>query len=280
MGDGDLVKHGAVSVPEGYKVAECAGIGGEKIRVPVSADGRTVIIQNLTPAPQPMMRMNLGNTESFLQVMRMPGLGKVVGLVWNEERITLLLEDRTQFVQYTPEVYPEAKLFLQKYDHDRYNRKTSLFGAVEGPKVWEGDFEEVQFNKADFIKFLKAHVAASTMSSELIDQIKNMRVTERREEKSEMLDLSDGEATKTTMEESETTNIPRTFELDLQVTDEYTGRFRFEARVVTDTDTKKRKIGVRVLNGREVMQDMMKRLVLRCPQELPRMYGALAVQQG
>lgn len=233
-------------------------------------------IETLHVSPIPQIHINLGDEQSFLKMAGQ--LTDITGVIWNEEKITLMGQDRTKTIQFYPEIETTAKLFLVKEEPRR--RRDNIFGIPTGPKVWEGEFEPIIFPKGKLIEFLQQY--HDGLSDDIISSIKNMRVTERRSEQEEMITLDESE-TRTVIEESNTTNIPKNFTLALPVSGSYVGHFDFEASVAMLEDdyghkTKRKGIMLRCLNGRDVLRDMMLCTLSQLPPELPIYYGAMGVE--
>jgi hypothetical protein len=111
-----------------------------------------------------------------------------------------------------------------------------------------------------------------------------MRVMEKKEEKSTITlnEAGDEQGGVTTIEESTTTDLPALFTLKMKVTEGYTGNFQMSARVdvVKDkysADHGKKKIQLRCLNGREVLQDMMMKILDEAPKDLPVYYWQVQI---
>ncbi len=237
---------------------------------------RILKIDNLTVSPLPQMRINCGDAVSFVKLAEKTP--EIVGVMWNEEKISLMLNDRTTLIQFYPEINPITSVFLQKKDN---RRKDNIFGMPnDSPIVWDGEFEPIQFTKSNLIKFLKTQ--KTSLPDEVMFAIKNMQVTEKKTHDTEMLSL-DNDDERTIMEETTVTNIPRQFSIDLPVSENYIGKFQFEVSVVSikdnyDRDTKKKGMLLRCINARSVLRDMMQQITSRLPKEIPLYYGALSLE--
>lgn len=235
-------------------------------------------IETLNVSPIPQIHINLGDEQSFLKMVGQTN--NVNGVIWNEEKITLMCQDRTTTIQFYPEIDTTAKLFLVKEEPRR--RRDNIFGIPTGPKVWEGEFEPIVFKKGKLIEFLQKY--HDGLPNDIISSIKNMRVTQHKSEQEEMLALDESE-TRTVIEESNTTNIPKNFTLALPVAGNYVGNFDFEASVAMledeyGTKTKRKGIMLRCTNGRDVLRDMMLCTLSQLPNELPVYYGAMGVEMN
>ncbi len=226
----------------------------------------------LTPPDRPMVALNLGNQTDFI---RMVGhIHGVRGVIWSEsDGITLILEDRHSIVQFRPTIHPYAALFFEKRDK-RTNDDDEM-------RVWEGEFEPVQFTKQNLIKFLQL-VEIDGVPKEVVAAIRNMKVSEKTTQE-DTISLEDPGITKMVIEESTHTNIPRRFGLIIPITDDYKGHFEFEATVQKKKDrygkedALKKVIVLRCLNPRAVLRNCMEQILAQLPPEIPCFYGKMLV---
>jgi hypothetical protein len=194
---------------------------------------------------------------------------EVRAVVWNEESVTLVMTDRGTEVRYSPEVYPETVMFLSR-EHKREN-------ADRGNRVWEGEFEPVLFSKKDLVKFLAKY---SGGDASLLDSIKTLRVTKRTEETEKMLDVETDDVERTEIE-TEVTNIPRHFTMQMRVTEGIDAIFEFEACLYKPEpndysgrqEARTKRIAVRAVNARPVLRDVMRNILARLPEGIPQYYG-------
>lgn len=229
-------------------------------------------IKNLVVSPLPMKHILLGDPEGLVKMVG--NRDDVEGILWSEGAICVMVDGNTQLT-FKPELYPQAQMFF-----GREEKRRNMYDEDAGVRVWEGEFEPVQFLKKHFLKFLEKY--SNQIPEEVVKAIKKLRVTEKREEKSEMLDL-EGDRSVTTEYEEKSTNLPREFTLEIPISHNFVGELHFEATVKKKTDTygheKKGKIiEVRCTNAREVLRDMMKNIVNQLPENIPRYYGALRVE--
>lgn len=144
-----------------------------------------------------------------------------------------------------------------------------------------GGFSPVQFTKQNLLKFLKT-VEMVDAPKEVIDAIKNMKVVERKEQ-SENISLGE-DVVKTTIEESTQTNIPKRFSILIPVSDDFVGKFEFEANVVAaknkygNEEQNKKAIELRVVNARTVLKQRMESILAQLPAEIPKYYGRMDVR--
>lgn len=235
-----------------------------------------VDIQSLVIAPAPMVRINVGDADDFARLVEnLP----VKGLVWNERCITVLMDDRNTVVRFYPEIDPVLSVFLQRENGRR--ESGGIFGEV-GPIIWEGEFEPVQFSKQRLLQFFQS--LDTELPGEVLDAIRSLRVSVRREHSEEALDLESGDI-KTIIEERTKTTMPRRFAVEIPVCPFYRGRFEFEARLVQKRNRygepeNKMAIELRCLNARAVLRDMIQTVLSQLPPGIPRYYGAMEIEQG
>jgi hypothetical protein len=233
---------------------------------------RILKIDNLTVSPLPQMRINCGDASSFIKMVE--NTPQIIGCMWSEEKISLILSDRATLVQFYPEINSTTSMFLQRKEHRRDENNKNV--------VWEGEFEPIQFTKANLIKFLKNQ--KTSLPEDVMFAIKNLQVIEKKAHESEMLSL-DNDDSRTVIEETTNTNIPKHFSMELPVSENYIGKFDFEVGVVTlkdkyDNDTNKKGLVLRCLNARNVLRDMMQQITSKLPKNIPLYYGALSLESN
>jgi hypothetical protein len=202
-------------------------------------------------------------------------------VVWNELGLHLVMNGGAVEVSYIPEVYPETAMFLSR----EHTREKVGFGGPEGKRVWQGEFEPVLFAKKDLVKFLKNHTTGGDQS--VLESIKSLRVTQKREETEEMLDVETDDVHRTETE-TEVTNIPRHFNLTMPVTEGIDAIFEFEAALhkpdpydySARREAQHKRIAVRAVNARPVLRDVMKNVLERLPLNVPKYYGRFEFTDG
>lgn len=225
-----------------------------------------------TPS-RPILAINCGSGEGFVGMVKQSA--GVKGIMWNEMEIGLILEDRHTVIRYEPTIHPYAVIFFEKR-----NKRSDDDDQM---RVWEGEFEPVQFTKQNLLKFLNL-VEITDAPKEVLEAIKNMKVQERRKQE-DTISLDD-DSSKMVVEESLQTNIPKRFSLMIPVSDDYLGKFEFEAKVAKKKDSygredqHKKVIVLRCLNARQVLRDRMEQVLRMLPQEIPRYYGKMVVSGG
>ncbi len=223
--------------------------------------------------------LRIGDTSSLAKYAEVEA-GRIHMVVWNEGGLSLVMGDRASEVRFIPEIYHETEMFLSR----EHKREKVGFGGPAGNRVWEGEYEPVLFAKKDLLKFLSKH---SGGDSKLVDSIKTLRVTQRKDETEEMLDL-ESDNVRRTQEETEVTNIPRHFVLTMPITEGLDGMFEFEAALYKgdgeddygrQREAQHKRIAVRMVNARPVLRDMMKGILEKLPPGIPRLYGKHGFQE-
>jgi hypothetical protein len=126
-----------------------------------------VTVQNISIAPPPMVRLNLGSIQSFSRVFQNEAVvKKILGIVWNEDMIGLITSDRSTVIKFRPEIDPSVKQFMDRPNNRRMTEDGDDFN------VWKGNFVPVEFSKSDLIKFLKERIQDSNLPVEVIEKIK------------------------------------------------------------------------------------------------------------
>ncbi len=230
-------------------------------------------VRTLAVAPLSRESLRLGNIAGLASFAERHA-GEVRAVVWNEEGLRLAMESRGLEVAYVPEVYPETAMFLSR----EHKREREGFGGPSGLRVWQGEYEPVLFAKKDLVKFLAKH---SSGDAKLLASVKTLRVTQRREETEEMLDLETDDVRRV-QEESESTNVPRHFTLQMPVTEDIDAVFEFEASLYkpekdddwqTRSEAQHKRIAVRMVNARSVLRGVMETVLARLPSGIPSYYG-------
>jgi len=238
-----------------------------------SDDDRIQLIEvrNLVVSPAPLRRIALGDVDSLLRTATDPMNG-VSAVVWNEREIALVGSDRGVDLRFTPVFEPATTMFFQREEKHR-----GMFDQDAGTRIWEGDYEPVQFTKKDLLAFLGRF-------SELFDErvreaVKNLQMRRSTSSTSEMLDL-DGESERTVEEVTEKTNLPRRFSARLPMFDGISADLEFEARVKERQANKSmvKVIELRCTNAREAMRATMEQVLSRIPTGLPLYYGSVDVR--
>jgi hypothetical protein len=193
-------------------------------------------------------------------------------VVWNEESIRLIMNDRYTLVKYEPDIHQLARIFFEK-------------SSMNGRK-WEGTYEPVMFAKKDLLQFLKT-LEVFGGSPDMVSAIKDMKLRESRHE-SDLISLDDEkEKSVSTVEETFETNIPKKFTLRIPVTSDYIGDFRFSATVEKPSErymrnagserAEKKMIILRCENAEEILKEAMLSVLQFLPKEIPRLYGHMQI---
>lgn len=236
-------------------------------------DPVTIEVKNLIVDALPRIQLALGDIGSLAALVDQ-ARDTVKGVVWNETRITLMTDNPAKEISYEPELHPAAEMFFQR------ENKRERAGLMEvGPRVWEGDYEPVHFQKKDLLKFLRSRDAI--FPTEVEEALKNLKIRETKATDEIMLSLEE-ESTRTVEEEAKVTNLPKNFTVEMPVAEGYSASFILEAAVVQLKDeynraVKGRVIELRCTNTRQIKRDLMKHMMDQLPPEIPRYYGAMRV---
>lgn len=239
----------------------------KKAELPVGIE-----IKNLVVSPLPRLQMALGDAESFIEVVN--NTSGVKAIVWSEEAISLVLDDRNSEIMFRPELHPTSAMFFQREQKSQYDRNKD-----EMVRVWDGDFEPVRFLKTKLLQFLKKY--AEQIPDEVAKAIKNLRVTEKRVYAEDTIELG----TRRVDEETEATNLPRKFSVNLPISENFVGELHFEAQLVKKKDRygdakPGKQIELRCTNSREVLRDMMTQILAEMPENIPQYYGRMRIHDG
>ncbi len=231
-------------------------------------------VKNLIVDALPRTQLALGDIGSLAALVDQ-AKETVKGVVWNETRITLMTDNPSKEISYEPELHPAAEMFFQR------ESKRERAGLMEvGPRVWEGDYEPVHFQKKDLLKFLRSRDAI--FPTEVEEALKNLKIRETKATDEIMLSLEE-ESTRTVEEEAKVTNLPKNFTVEMPVAEGYSASFILEAAVVQLKDEYNRLakggrvIELRCTNTRQIKRDLMKHMMDQLPPEIPRYYGAMRV---
>lgn len=221
----------------------------------------------------PVTMLRVGRDTDFISMARNTA-PKLAGVMWNERCITLVAQNRFVIASFEPELTPIATMFMAP--HEKRDRDDDI-------KIWEGEFAPVQFTKQNLLKFLK-RVEMVDAPKEVVAAIRDMKVTEKKAISSSINLSETGETT--VMEESMDTNLPQRFSLMIPVSDNFVGKFDFEAKVVNakdrygNEDKIKKCIELRMTNARQVLSARMESIVAQIPAEVPKYYGRMDVRVG
>lgn len=231
----------------------------------------TVNIQQLVVSPLPRRKTYLGEIKDIVDVTNKKQ-EKIDAIVWNERNIQLVINDGSTEITFTPEFHPCTSIFF-----DRSEKRRSRWDDDDaGVRIWEGEYEPVQFSKSNLIKYLKRN--AEYFEPEVEQAIKTMRVTEKKTEDSEMLSIEDDDNVKTVTEEIKATNIPRNFKALMPLFEGFSIELDFEACVKKKTDDYGRSgkaniVELRVINAREAIRQVMEEILKQFPEKIPKYYG-------
>lgn len=240
-------------------------------------------IDNLIVNPKTRQEIVVGDLDSLERVSK--EITDSTRAVWNEEEIVLMNRDPSMIVRFRPELNPSVAMFFLR---DERRRGSNIFGDKNMVRVWEGDYEPVEFTRANLVKFLRAYL--KTDDPKLLEAIQNLKVRESHTRTETLIDLSDDNFEATEKQVSQT-NIPAKFTLDLPLIEtpvssqEVVVTMQFEATVVSKKDDygreqqNKKVIVLRCLNARQVLRDVMKGFLTQLPETIPKYYGKLNIER-
>lgn len=232
-------------------------------------------IQYLVVSPAPQRDIALGNVEGLTEFITQ-NKPSIQMIVWNESEISIFTTNSNIEVKFQPEYHLASSVFFSREEKRRRG-----YGEDSGVKVWEGEFEPVQFGKRILLKFLDKY--SEYFDEDIKEAIKNLKVTSKRIEQTEMLSLDD-EIERTVEETEESSNLPRKFTAIMPMFGDYRAELHFEAQVKYKEDdyghkSKRKIIEVRCVNAREAIQDVMNQVLSNVPEDIPRYYGRMAVRK-
>jgi hypothetical protein len=241
---------------------------------PALQPAQVVKIRNLITSPMAMRRVALGDIAGFrgwIERMR----PRIEAVLWNETEITLVTDAPDMEVRFAPEFHPATAMFLAREEkHDR----------DEQVRVWEGEFEPIRFSKTDLLKFLKKN--SEYFDPAVQDAIKNLKVTEKKSQDTELIGLEDDENYRNVEEQVQSTNLPSRFHATMPLFGDLAVNLEFEAKVVPAkdkhgyaTEGNKKQILVRCVNAREELRAAMQRILTGLPGDLPVFYGRMRTTQ-
>jgi hypothetical protein len=208
------------------------------------------------------MKVHLGDADFFGRYVATRQ--DAIAVVWNESGARVLLRDSSHVLTYRPEITSDAEQFFSREEKRHQQPDGSL-----GPKVWEGDFEPVQFTRAKLRRFLEAH--ATDVPDDVVRGLARLKLDTTEVES----DAEDGYA----QVRSQRSTFPKEITVNLELMPGTVVPLRFETQTCSLDGQFGRRTGVmgielRCLNAREVLRDAIGIALSRLPPELPRYYGA------
>jgi hypothetical protein len=247
-----------------------------KTRVPISHPNedkldRSVDIKTLIVSPMPIRKLVVGEVANIVDIANLKQ-NNIDTILWNEKEIQFILKDGNTEITFKPELHPCTEMFFNK--QEKYDN-VSMFDGKGTGRIWEGEYSPIQFTKGNLLKFLTKY--AHFFDKGIEKAIKNMRLTKKRIEKTEMIDLAD-DHTKTVVEKEKSTNVPQEFTATLPFFENFNGILNFEVVVTKKKNEYGRKenkptLELRVTNAREVIKDVMKNVLALFPDNIPKYYG-------
>jgi len=236
---------------------------------PVGIEVKTLIV-----GAQPRTQIALGDPTSFtLAITRLAE--RVRGIVWNEDRIHLILDGSGMEVRFDPEMLPSAGMFFRRKPKSRYDRDDDDQG---GPVAWEGDYEPVIFTKRNFVRFLKENV--TTFDPQVADAVKELKVSQVMTVREELMD-DETDNVRSVSEDAQFTNVPRRFTMTMPLAEGWSAELALETEPCR-VDGGRGKLGIKVVcaNARKIRRDLMEHVLASVSKDIPRYYGAMKISDG
>lgn len=235
--------------------------------LPVAKEPMSIEIKNLIVASMPKQEVVIGAPQDIVAISKTRP--DVKAIIWSEEELSLMLEDRSMAIRFEPEIDTMTKEFFKREKKSHYNDFADI-----GVVVWEGDYQPVRFTKANLLKFIATYEA--DVPQEVKDAIKGLKIKQTNKTDSILISDEDGEGERIMDEEKVVTNLPKKFALTMPIAHGVSANLEFDAKVVRDNYGKGRPtIELRCTNGRQVLQDLMQGIVSQFPEHIPRYYGRL-----
>lgn len=251
----------------------------EKTQANKNTKSGLIEIKNLIVSSAPLRKVALGTVEGIVDITKR-NEGNVNAIIWNEKGLTLLLAESNTEIAFIPEFHPSTEMLFHR---EEKRERLDFFGDSDGIRVWEGEYEPIQFTKSNLIKFLQKY--SLYFDEDVTKAIKNLRVTQKRTTDSEMLSLDDDDNVRSTEEKTQTTNLPRQFNAKMPLFDGFEAELEFEAKVVKKKDRygeekSQQVIEMRCTNGREAIREVMYAVLEQFPEKIPRYYGAMKIRRS
>ena len=232
------------------------------VKEPVSIE-----VKNLIVASVPKQEVVLGSPADIVAITN--SRSDVKAIVWSEEELSLMLEDRATAIRFEPEIDQMTREFFKRQKKSHYNDFADI-----GVVVWEGDYQPVRFTKANLLKFIATYEA--DVPQEVKDAIKSLKIKQTNKTDSILISDDDGEGERIMDEEKVVTNLPKKFALNMPIAHGVSANLEFDAKVVRDNYGKGRPtIELRCTNGRKILQDLMQGILEQFPPSVPKYYGRL-----
>lgn len=232
----------------------------------------TIEIKNLIVSQTPLRKVILGTVDGIVDITKR-NEDNVSAIIWNEEQISLFLKESDAEIRFTPEFHPSTQMFFSREE----KRNRDMWDDNAGMRIWEGEYEPIQFQKNQLIKFLNKY--SSFFEPEVEQAIKNLKVTRKQSSQAEMLDLADDNE-RTIEETTQSTNLPSVFKAKMPLFDNFFVDLEFEAKVVKKKDRygseqSKQVIELRCTNARESLREVMYEILEKFSKDIPKYYGEL-----
>ena len=245
-----------------------------EVRQPREIVPLSIEVKSLVVAPMPRTSLRVGDVASLDRVVKTND-GRIRAFIWNEERISVDIDDPNKEIVFAPELRPTAEMFFL-----RQNKREKIGFGEEGDRIWEGDYEPIKFGKRNFLKFIKLHMAQ--FPTEIADSLKNLRMSEIETSEERLLD-DESENEERVERMVQTTNVPTHFSAMFPISEGFEAELAFETKVYKEREyggKGKVVVEVRCINARQVLRSMMEGILTQLPPDVPRYYGRLDVEGG
>jgi hypothetical protein len=225
-------------------------------------DGSNVVVYN-APA-NTIEGLSFGESTGIVDFCKRK-TDTIDSVMWNEEYLAVRTTNG-HMVRFQPELNEEISTF--------FKHKERRLNVSDWTVVWEGDYEKVKFTKKALLDFLSRH--ADELDSDVKKQIQEMRVMEKIDTSSISLDDTE----RTIEDETKKTSIPKEFSATIKIAESWSAKMMFRASVERNVDDYGRpqkgySIVMELSNARQIKRDLMKFVLERIPENIPRYYGKL-----
>ena len=227
-------------------------------------DGSNVMIYNAPPSV--VESISFGESAGIIDYCQ-KSVNKVKEIYWNEEYLAART-DKGEIIRFQPELNADIEMF--------FTRKQNYRDHATGYVVWDGDYERAKFTKKSLLEWLSRH--AEELDEDVRNAIRDMRVSERLDTQN----ISLGDVERTTEEEETKTSIPRHFNANIVIAENWHAEMHFKAFVAKNTDDYGRvqkgyNIVLELENARQIKRDLMQFVLGKIPESIPKYYGKLKI---
>ncbi len=227
-------------------------------------DGSNVMIYNAPPSV--VECISFGESAGIIDYCQ-KSVNEVKEIYWNEEYLAARTA-RGEIIRFQPELNADIEMFFTR----KRNRRDDNTGYV----VWDGDYERAKFTKKSLLEWLSRHT--EELDEDVRNAIRDMRVSERLDTQN----ISLGDVERTTEEEEMKSSIPKHFKANTIIAENWYAEMHFKAFVARNTDDyghvqKGYNIVLELENARQIKRDLMRFVLGKIPESIPKYYGKLKV---